>query len=118
MIMYSFYISAYGGRLIPDEEAFGSVFHKARAVVDRLAVNREPLQYETVKEKYNMAVCAAAESIYQSVKSISDNVASESVGNHSVTYKTAKSESEYTADAVKNAKLFLSGTGLMYGGLR
>ena len=116
--MFSFYISTYGGKVIPDEEAFGSVFHKAPALVDALAVNREPLQYATVREKYNMAVCAAAESIYQGIQAENNNIQSESVGNHSVSYRTTKKEQEYRADAVKNAKLFLSGTGLMYGGLR
>ena len=116
--MFSFYISTYGGKVIPDEEAFGSVFHKAQALVDALAVNREPLQYATVREKYKMAVCAAAESIYQGIQTENNNIQSESVGNHSVSYRAPKTEQEYRADAVKNAKIFLSGTGLMYGGLR
>ena len=116
--MFRFYVSAFHGALIPDEEAFRRVRMDAQAITDALITNREPLQYAPVRERYNCAVCAAAESLYEAMQSAQDKIAGESVGNHSVTYKAAKSEAESRKDAVRRVRTFLQGTGLLYGGLK
>ncbi len=113
--MYDFYIDEYEGTAIPDIVAFSGVIHEAKAYVDNLCVNRENLKYEPVRRKYNMAVCAAAECIFQSVKSSSQKQ-SESVGNHSVSYRVL-TQSEYEAEKRKKVLTFLYGTGLMYSAM-
>lgn len=117
---YNFYATEYFGSLIP-ETAFASVERTSSAYIDYLTHNRismAELPRET-QEKVKMAVCAVAEACYKQLTDETPTVSSESVGNHSKTYAVAnKGFAEREHEKLTKAKLYLHGTGLMYGGLR
>jgi hypothetical protein len=74
---------------------------------------------EMVQKKVKMAVCAVAESCYKQMTDDTPAVSSESVGNHSKSYAVVnKGFAERQHEKLVNAKTYLHGTGLMYGGLR
>lgn len=66
-----------------------------------------------IPEEVQKATCAVAEKI-QTYESEAE-VASESVGSYSVTYKT--SEATYEQELGKVLRLYLGNTGLLYRGL-
>lgn len=117
---YNFYTTEYLGSLIP-ETAFAGVERAASAFVDYLTHNRIPAANlpETVMVKVKMAVCAVAETCYKQMSDDTPAVSSESVGNHSRSYAVVnKGFDERQREKLANAKTYLHGTGLMYGGLR
>ena len=118
---YSFYTTEYKGSLIP-ETAFAGVERAASAYIDYLTHNRIVLADlpDKVQEKVKMAVCAVAETCYkQLTDEDSTTVSSESVGNHSKSYAVVKKGfDDRQREKLANAKTYLHGTGLMYGGLR
>ena len=118
---YNFYTSEYMGSAIP-ETAFTAVERAASAYIDYITHNRIPTidLPESVRVKVKMAVCAVAEICYkQTMDEDSATVSSESVGNHSKTYAVVKKGfDERQHEKLINAKTYLHGTGLMYGGLR
>ena len=70
-------------------------------------------QLSAIPEEVQKATCAVAEKI-QSYESEAE-VASESVGSYSVTYKT--SDATYEQELGKVLRLYLGNTGLLYRGL-
>lgn len=112
--MFVFYIENYKGSIIPNVTEFKRVLTEAQAYVDTLVLCRDNLAHEAVENKYKSAVCAVAEVIFNSSKD--KQVQSESVGNHSVSYRV-KTQSEYTAEMKRKAMLYLAGTGLCYSAL-
>lgn len=118
---YSFYTTEYMGSLIP-ETAFAGIERAASAYVDYITHNRIPASNlpESVMVKVKMAVCAVAETCYkQTTDEDSSTVSSESVGNHSKSYAVVKRGfDERQHEKLINAKTYLHGTGLMYGGLK
>ncbi len=118
---YIFYTTEYMGSAIP-ETAFAGVERAASAYIDYLTHNRIVLSElpAMVQNKVKMAVCAVAEVCYkQQTDEDSSTVSSESVGNHSKTYAVVKKGfDERQHEKLVNAKTYLHGTGLMYGGLR
>ena len=113
--MYQFYVETYAGSIIPNVTCLKRVLREANAFVDTLVLCRDNLVYAEIEEKYKSAICAVAEVLY---KAESDRqVQSESVGNHSVSFKV-KTQSDYEADMRRKALLYLSGTGLCYGGMK
>lgn len=113
--MYAFYIEEYKGSVIMSVTEWNGVFNDAEAYVDSLCPNRENLRYADAERKYKMAVCAAAESMCEARRAQTQKQ-SETVGNHSVSYKT-KSAAEYSAEMRRRVCNFLCGTGLMYSAL-
>ena len=118
---YAFYTDKYMGSVIPST-AFVGVERAASAFVNYLTHNRIVMAElpEAVQEKVKMAVCAVAEVCY---KQIADDdstaVSSETVGNHSKSYAVVKRGfDERQHEKLVNAKTYLHGTGLMYGGLK
>ena len=117
---YVFYTSEYMGSAIP-EIAFAGAEQAASTYIDYLTHNRIVLADlpEAVQTKVKMAVCAVAEICYKQVTDETPAVSSESVGNHSKSYAVVnKSLDERQHEKLVNAKTYLHGTGLMYGGLR
>ena len=118
---YNFYTSEYMGSAIP-ETAFIAVERAASAYINYLTHNRIVMADlpTAVQSKVKMAVCAVAEICYkQTMDEDSTTVSSESVGNHSKSYAVVKKGfDERQHEKLINAKTYLHGTGLMYGGLR
>ena len=75
---------------------------------------------ETVLYKVQLAQCAIADVCYkQAQDDVTNVVSSESVGNHSVTYAVSKvGYKQRELEKYSKAKIYLHGTGLLYGGLR
>ena len=118
---YNFYISEYIGSAIP-VTAFAALERAASAYIDHLTHNRIVMAElpETVQKKVKMAVCAVAEVCYKQLNDEdSSTVSSETVGNHSRSYAVVKKGfDERQHEKLINAKTYLRGTGLLYGGLR
>lgn len=118
---YTFYITEYKGSDIP-EAIFTEVERDAGAFLSYLTrdrINTDNLP-DTVKHKVRMATCAVADICYRQRKDEdSSAVSSESVGNHSKSYAVVRIDyaqrQKQKGDA---ARMYLRGTGLMYGGLR
>ena len=114
-VTYDWYINAFPGGTIPSFEAFAGVITEAEAYIDYITRGRVTEVTEEVKK----AVCAVAEVIYKQAHDEDATVNSESVGNHSKSYTTKTvSTAEREAEKARKAKLYLSRTGLLYGGLR
>lgn len=117
---YNFYTTEYMGSIIP-ETAFAGAERAASAYVDYITHNRIPATElpETVMVKVKMAVCAVAEACYKQLTDEVPAVSSETVGNHSKSYSVVnKSIDERQHEKLVKAKMYLHGTGLMYGGLK
>lgn len=114
---YSFYQNVFKGKLINSEDAFDRTAIEASLFLNESTLGRinEPVVIDEVK----MAVCAVAEIIHKEyVQNNEDQIASESVGPHSVSYvKKIKTAEEYTKEKQKVVRLYLSGTGLLYRGI-
>lgn len=119
MADFNFYALNYKGSAIPDENAFESAVVEAQAYVDALITDRTNLRYDFVTEAYNKAICAAADEIYKA-NTIDEGgvLLSESVGNHSKSYKdTAKSSQERNKSKYDKVRMYLANTGLLYRGI-
>ena len=118
---YNFYIAEYMGSSIP-ESAFASVERAASAYIDSLTHNGIVMGDlpEKVQHKVKMAVCAVAEVCYKrNADEDSTTVSSESVGNHSKSFAVVKKTyADRQREQLAEAKVYLHGTGLLYGGLK
>ena len=117
---YNFYTTEYLGSLIP-ETAFAGMERAACAFIDYLTHNRIDMANlpENVQKKVKMAVCAVSETCYKQMTDDTPAVSSESVGNHSKSYAVVnKGLDERQHEKLVNAKTYLHGTGLLYGGLK
>ena len=118
---YAFYTTEYKGSAIPDT-AFEAIERGASAYINYITHNRinEIELPEWVMKRVKMATCAVAEICYkQTTDEEIPTVSSESVGNHSISYSVSKKGfDERQREKFVNAKTYLHGTGLMYGGLR
>lgn len=118
---YNFYTTEYMGSLIPNT-AYAGIERAASAYIDYITHNRIAMDDlpKAVQNKVRMAVCAVAETCYkQETDEDSSTVSSESVGNHSKSFAVVKRGfDERQHEKLVNAKAYLHGTGLMYGGLK
>ena len=118
---YNFYVTEYMGSAIPDT-AYDGIARAADAYINYITHNRIRVDElpEWVLERVKMAACAVAETCYKQVgDEDSTTVSSESVGNHSKSYSVVKrSFEDRQLEKLTQAKMYLHGTGLMYGGLR
>lgn len=117
--MYQFYVEEYGG-VIEDVTTFNRLYNEAEAYVDSLITDRSNLQYERINKRRSLAICAVIDCLYsQEQDKEKSNKASESVGDHSVSYRdTRKTSDEYSSELRQKVMLYLSGTGLCYSALR
>ena len=118
---YNFYLTEYMGSSIPDA-AFAGLERAASAYIDYITHGRIVMAElpTAVQKKVKMAVCAVAEICYkQTTDEDSTTVSSEAVGNHSRSYAVVKkSFADRQHEKLAEAKIYLHGTGLLYGGLR
>lgn len=119
---YNFYLMDYKGTVIPDAVTYDEVSVDASAYIDYLTHNRIKVDElpTWVIEKVKMAACAVAEIYFKQRKDEDGGkVASESVGNHSKSFAVVQVGYEQrTHQKLSRAKMYLHGTGLLYGGLR
>lgn len=118
---YNFYITDYKGSVIPDAPSYDRVSIEASAYLDYITHNHISEELPVaVMAKVKNAQCAIAEVCYkQAQDEIAKVVSSESVGNHSVTYSVTKADyRQREREKYLEAKVYLHGTGLLYGGLR
>ena len=109
---YTFYKAIFKGTVIPDETAFNSSVNEAIAYINRITRGKCKT-LASCPEEVDMAVCAVAEIVY-----IGNNnkVTSESVGNHTKTYAVT-SQADREKEKIRKARIYLYGTGLLYGGM-
>ncbi len=113
---YKFYQDVYCGNTISDETQFKRLAIDASFFLNELTFGR-------IKEPYSdevkMATCAVADIGYRELKENSEEqIASESVGPHSISYvKKNKSTEEYAKEKIRTVQMYLSSTGLLYRGL-
>jgi len=124
LIDYDFYTDTYKGTLIPaidfdryaldaSAEVKYQTFERASAVIDA--------ETDTMLiEKIKMATCAVAETLFRQDNDASGAaaIASESVGNYSVSYALAADASMTKAQKIESSlRRYLGNTGLMYRGV-
>lgn len=121
---YEFYTDTYKGALISaadfdryaldaSTEVECQTFERASAIID--AGTELPLI-----EKIKMATCAVAETLFRQDNDASGAaaIASESVGNYSVSYALAADASMTKAQKIESVlRRYLGNTGLMYRGV-
>ena len=114
-VTHEWYSTEFKGKAIPDAEAFDGVIIEAEAYINYITRGKITTPTDEVKK----ATCAVAEVIYNQAHDNAPVVSGESVGNHSKSYTTKTvSTAEREAEKARKARLYLSGTGLLYGGLR
>lgn len=111
-ITYGFYTNEYGGDLIPSNK-FKRLSIRASAYINSITFNR--IDKELVSKDVCFATCAIADTMYK-IERDGGIKSSESVGNHSVTYKTNGNSREEKI-LYKIAKTYLVHTGLLYRGV-
>lgn len=117
--MFQFYIEEYHGT-ITEQNVFERLRIEAEAYVDALIANPENLQYKQIDRKRRLAVCAAVDCLYSAERAKEDSkVASESVGDHSISYRDLRSSSsDLKAKINSKIMMYLAGTGLCYSAMR
>lgn len=122
---YTFYTGTYGGSSIP-EAAFDALALRASYEVERQTLERASATIKAgtslqLIEKIKMATCAVAEQLNAfaaTALSGSAGVASEKVGDHSVTYLTYTQSKEQENQALSDTvERYLGLTGLMFRGI-
>lgn len=122
---YNFYQSTYHGDVLSSTD-FPKFITRADSYIDSLTMGRafDDTLPEATKTKVKMAECAIAEKCVQIEKAnikaaqSDGNVASESVGSHSRSFRSGyEISAEAEAEISKLAKLYLGMTGLLYRGI-
>ena len=120
---YTYYLDTYGGAIIP-AEAFEKAMRDASREVNRYTLERAEAVLAansdlSLIEKIKFAACAVAEVIYQYGNQIMGrrDIASESVGDHSVSYLSTDQLRANEAHAItETINGYLGLTGLMFLG--
>lgn len=117
---YDFYLNDYKGSIIPDAPSYDRAAIEASAFLDYVTHNHIKDLADSIMVKVKLAQCAIADVCYkQAQDDVANVVSSESVGNHSVTYAVTKvGYKQRELEKYSKAKIYLRGTGLLYGGLR
>lgn len=128
MIYASFtdYTDLYYGSVFEDEDAFTRCAARASDYLDRITMNRvqEYVTLHSDSDAVKKATCALAE-VYSGIMnaragalSADGEIASESVGSHSVTYRSGlETSATLEAELRKIAQSYLAMTGLLYRGV-
>ena len=116
---WAFYTGVYGGTLIPQTE-YSSIALWADEYVDNLTLYQIDTTNEAQMRQVKLASCAVADVVFRQETAESGGVvASESVGNHSISYLAmAKNDAQRQLEMLRAARLFLARTGLVGGALR
>ena len=117
---YDFYQTEYFGKLLSAEE-FPEYATRADAWLSELTFNRycSPDLSESQLQAVKMSECAVAELCYElQAEPVSDpSISKETVGSHSVTYRTeAEAAAGLAARVYDTAARYLMTTGLLYRG--
>ena len=120
---YTYYLDTYGGTVIP-AEAFEKAMRDASREVNRYTLERAEAVLAansdlSLIEKIKFAACAVAEVIYQYGNQIMGrrDIASESVGDHSVSYLSTDQLRANEVHALSETiEGYLGLTGLMFLG--
>ena len=116
---YDFYLSDYKGSVIPDAPNYERAAVEASMFLDYITHNHIKDLADEIMVKVKLAQCAVADVCYrQAQDDVANAVSSESVGNHSVTYAARAGYKQRELEKYSKAKIYLHGTGLLYGGLR
>lgn len=112
---FLFYRINYKGSLIENEKKFEKLANKASFFIDEQTLNRIKEPDKNIK----MAVCQVAEILFrEETQNNTNQIASESVGPHSVSYvRNLKTAQEFQNEKIQAVRMYLSGTGLLYRGL-
>src|SRR5262245_10007859 len=115
---YEFYTDTYLGTAITAED-FPRLAARAAEYIDQFTFDRAAVETNpTLVNKIRLANCAMAEEIQTVEGGESVGVASESLGNHSVTYIVGASETLTAPERYNIAcRRYLGNTGLMYRGV-
>ena len=120
---YTYYLDTYGGTIIP-AEAFEKTMRDASREVNRYTLERAEAVLAansdlSLIEKIKFAACAVAEVIYQYGNQLMArrDIASESVGDHSVSYLSTDQLRANEVHAISETiEGYLGLTGLMFLG--
>lgn len=112
---FEFYQNQFGGTAITEENQFKRQAIEACCLIDEMTFGRIKKADEDVK----MAVCAVAEIGYKEYRQENEaQIASESVGPHSVSYaKQIKSRDDFLSEKRNVIRHFLMHSGLLYRGI-
>ena len=117
---YDFYLNDYKGSSIPNATDYARAAIEASAFLDYVTHNHIKDLTDSMMLKVKLAQCAIADVCYkQAQDDVANVVSSETVGNHSVSYAVTKvGYKQRELEKYSKAKIYLHGTGLLYGGLR
>lgn len=108
---YDFYSTTYGGSVSSTE--FTKLEIQSSSIVDFYTLNR--IDKTDVSDKIKLAVCELVDYLKELEAIGGKEIASESVGSHSVSYVTNNTSSEDKKYSI--VKKYLGHTGLMYRGV-
>lgn len=113
---YEYYVETFKGHQIPVDQ-FDALAAKASSFVDLVTFDRAASEVdEAVIDKIAQATCAVAEEMYWQNAANLGSIASERVGQMSVTY-VPMSDQQRSTRKREAAKTYLASTELMFGGL-
>ena len=115
---FTYYQQAFHGTM--EETAFERALIEAEAFIDTITFGRIA-RLDAIPDAVKNAVCAVAEEINRREESretagAKKGVKSESNHNVSVTYADVISDEECRRNMLSEARMYLSGTGLLYRG--
>ena len=123
---YVDYVSVYYGNMFDDEKEFNRCASRASDYLDRITMNRvqDYIALHPDSDVIKKVTCALAE-VYAgimnaraSAMSVDGEIASETVGSHSVSYRSGlETQATLEADLRKIAQSYLAMTGLLYRGV-
>ena len=112
---YDYYVSSYYGTTIPEAD-FDRCALRASDYIDYLTMGKAKT-YPDTEDALKKACCAIAEQICLTADIDVTAVASETVGSHSVTYRSgADIKAGLDARMLSAAQSYLLPTGLLYRG--
>lgn len=115
---FDYYLQTFCGSM--DEISFGRALIEAQAFIDTITFGRIA-RLDVIPDCVKNAVCAVAEEINRRDESretvgAKKGVKAESNHNVSVTYADVISDEECRKNMLSKARMYLSGTGLLYRG--
>lgn len=115
---YNFYVNDFHGDVIAGED-FDKYASRASDYLDYITMGKAK-SYDDTNDALAKACCAVAEQIdlADSVGVAAGMVASETVGSHSVSYRSgAEMKASLDASMLNAAQMYLLPTGLLYRGV-
>lgn len=111
---FNYYKSSYHGDKLTATN-FETAERQAEAYLHAITFGRVR-KLEEIPVCVKNAICDMAEIVSRREEEKSNTVSSESNDGYSVTYVAATKEDDYKKELLAKAKMWLSGTGLMYKG--